>query len=98
MVGPDHALAVSGSLAAAAVAAQTDTPVWLLAGIGRLVPARVWEAVAAGLDEASDPWDAEVDAVPTRLVSRVGGPTGLESVAEAVARTDCPVAPELLRL
>lgn len=98
MVGPDAALAVSGSLAAAAVAAQTDTPVWLLAGVGRMVPGRVWEAVTAGLDQASDPWDAEVDAVPTRLVNRVGGPAGPESVAEAVARTDCPVAPELLRL
>ncbi len=97
MIGPQATLAGSGSLAAAAVAVQSETPVWLLAGTGRLVPERVWQAATARLDEACDPWDAMVDVVPTGLVSRVGGPHGLESVAEALARTDCPIAPELLR-
>jgi hypothetical protein len=33
--------------------------------------------------------------VPLSLVDKVCGPAGLEAPAEAVRRTDCPVAPEL---
>ncbi len=97
MVGPGAALASPGSLAGAAVGSVHDTPVWLLAGSGRRVPGRVWEAAIGNLDLAGDPWDADADVVAARLVDRVCGPGGLESFEQTLVRTDCPVAPELLR-
>jgi hypothetical protein len=44
-----------------------------------------------------EPWERDFEVVPSALVSHVVGPAGLESPADAVRRTDCPVAPELLR-
>ncbi len=93
-VGPDAFLAIAGSRAAAASARQAGVPVWLVAGVGRLMPARMWAALAAKVD-VEDPWDADDEIVPLELVDRVVGPAGLESVADAIGRTDCPVAPEL---
>jgi hypothetical protein len=96
-VGPDGALAVAGSRAAAAVARTTGTPVWLAAGVGRHVPGRVWETMVHRLDGLCDPWDAEEEVVPLALVDRVAGPEGPEAPEDARRRTDCPVAPELFK-
>lgn len=94
--GPDRALAVSGSLAAAAVGAHASVPRWLVAGTGRLLPRRYVESVASRLDLLDDPWDAELEWLPLALVDRLVGPVGPELVSEGVRRTACPVAPELL--
>lgn len=90
------ALARSGSLAAAAVATHLDIAVWLVAGVGRVVPTRMYEFVAdRGAD--IDPWDDEVEAVPVSLVDKIVGPAGPIPVAEIRYRVDCPIAPELFR-
>jgi hypothetical protein len=96
-VGPDAALAVAGSRAAAAVARTSGTPVWLTAGIGRQVPTRIWQSMAQRLDRACDPWDADEELVPLDLIGRVVGPAGPEDPAVARRRTDCPIAPELFK-
>ena len=94
--GPDGFIAVSGSLAAAAVARHAEVPVWVTVGVGRLMPARMWDALAdRQATRPSDPWDMDEEVVPFSLVDRVCGPKGLEAPADAVRRTDCPVAPEL---
>jgi hypothetical protein len=94
--GPDGAVAVVGSYAAAAVARQCDVDTWLVAGVGRVVPDRFWEVVAARVVD-DEPWDCEDDIVPLELVDSVARPRGLVTVDQAVARPDCPVAAELLR-
>lgn len=95
-VGPGGFVAVSGSLAAAAVARQAEVPVWLAAGVGRLLPSRMWDALVNRREtRLADPWDLDEEVVPLSLVDRVCGPAGLESPADALRRTDCPVAPEL---
>jgi hypothetical protein len=95
-VGPTGFVAVSGSLAAATVARHAEVPVWLTAGVGRLLPARMWDALAGRrATRAADPWDLDEEVVPLSLVDRVCGPHGLEAPADALRRTDCPVAPEL---
>jgi hypothetical protein len=95
-VGPDGFVAVSGSLAAATVARHADVPVWLAVGVGRLLPARMWDALASRrATRAADPWDLDEEVVPLSLVDRVCGPRGMESPADALRRIDCPVAPEL---
>jgi len=95
-VGPTGFLAASGSLAAASVARQVGVPVWLVVGVGRLLPGRTWDAIGARLDAAGgDPWDRDEELVAMDLVDRVCGPGGLVTPDEALRRVDCPVAPEL---
>ena len=95
-VGPTGFVGVGGSLAAAAVARHAGLPVWLAAGVGRLLPARMWEAlVERRATRAADPWDLDEEVVPLDLVDLVAGPGGLVPPADALRRTDCPVAPEL---
>lgn len=95
-LGPTGFVGVSGSLAAAAVARQTGVAVWVVAGVGRLLPARMWAALVKRIgDRPADPWDLDEEIVPLSMVDRICGPTGLEDPAAALRRIDCPVAPEL---
>lgn len=95
-LGPSGFISVSGSLAAAAVAHQAEVPVWVVAGVGRIMPSRMWDALSGRLiTHPADPWDIGEEIVPLSLVDEVCGPGGLESVGAALRRTDCPVAPEL---
>ncbi len=96
IVAPDECLAVSGSHAAAAVARSAGVPVWLVAGVGRLLPQRMWEPLRSRVVGA-EPWDDEDEVVPLSLVDRIVGPTGALEVSAALRRTDCPVAPELFK-
>lgn len=96
-IGPERFLATNGSYAAAAVARAAGVPVWLVGGIGRLLPQRMWDGVLARLGPDADPWDRPLDEVPLALVDQVVGHHGAEPVADALRRTDCPVVPELFR-
>lgn len=94
--GAAEALVRSGSRAAAAVAHHAGVPVWLVAGVGRVLPERMWEHVRErAIDD--EPWDADLEVVPLDLVDSVIGPGGPQPVAELAYRIDCPVAPELFR-
>jgi hypothetical protein len=95
-LGPDGFVAGTGSLAAAAVARQMEVPVWVVAGVGRRLPERMWAAVRSRLEGSPvEPWLRDEEAVPLRFVDQVWGPDGGRPSAEAMAGTDCPVAPEL---
>mgnify|MGYP001167493192 CR=1 FL=1 len=96
-MGPTGAVAVAGSRAAAAVARHAGVPVWLVAGSGRLLPARLWDALLGRLDLRGEPWDCDDEVVPLDLIDVVVGPAGLGTPAEALAQTDCPVAAELFK-
>jgi len=96
-VGPTGFVAISGSRAAAAVARHAQVPVWVVAGEGRLLPARMWEALLGRLDMQGEPWDEDFEVVPLDLADQVVGPWGAGSVAEALTHTDCPVAAELFK-
>jgi translation initiation factor 2B subunit (eIF-2B alpha/beta/delta family) len=96
--GPTGVVAAAGSHAAAAVARGAGIPVWAVAGVGRVLPGRLWEAMLFRLDERGDePWDRAEELVPAELVDLVVGPVGRESPEVALNRPSCPVAPELLR-
>ena len=95
-LGPDGAICPVGSLAAAAIARQLGTEVWLVAGVGRCLPASMWTPLR-DMVVTDEPWEDEHEIVPLDLVDRVVGPGGPVPVAEARLRTDCPVAPELFR-
>lgn len=90
--------AVAGSRAAAAVAREAGVPVWVVAGAGRVMPARLGEAMRRRVEaDRQHPWDRDDELVPLALAGQVVGPDGPEPPAEAAGRSDCPVTPELLR-
>ena len=93
-MGDTESLCVAGSLAAASVAAQSSAQVWLVVGTGRSLPEPIWDALLQRIG-GPEPWLAELERVPVRLVDRVVGPTGLTSVAQLRAEVDAPVAREL---
>ncbi len=97
VVGPDAFVAVAGSHAAAAVALHAGKQVWLVAGVGRFVPRRLWEVIDSRLDGADEPWEADEEIVPLDLITKVVGARGAEDVAEALRHVDTPIAPELFK-
>jgi hypothetical protein len=95
-VAPAEFMAVSGSRSVAAVARHAGIPIWLVAGVGRFLPERMWAPMRSAAF-SDDPWDCDDEIVPLDLVDSIVGPGGVQSVAEALRRTDCPVAPELFK-
>jgi hypothetical protein len=90
----------SGTSTIAAAAAAWDTPVWLVAGVGRRLPTAYIDAMAAKRDALAaqqDDWTVDVEVLPTRLVTHVVGPTGVMPMGPPAARPECAVAAELLR-
>ncbi|MDQ1446088.1 MAG: hypothetical protein QOI20_2552 [Acidimicrobiaceae bacterium] len=97
-LGPDGFVAPVGSWAAAAVAHHAGVPVWVSAGVGRVLPGRLWHALVQRLDDGADePWDRADEVVPLDLADLVHGPRGPVPAADAPKRADCPIAPELLK-
>jgi hypothetical protein len=96
--GPTGILASPGSHSAAAVAAHRGVPVWAVAGVGRVLPERLWDALLQRVDQGpAEPWDRSVELVPATLLTAVVGPTGLVDPDTGLAQATCPVAPELFR-
>jgi hypothetical protein len=89
-------VAPTGSRAAAAVAHHAGVPVWLVAGVGRALPPRFWDAATAQLRGGDEPWEAAEEIVPLDLVDRVVGPDGGRDGGDLSARADCAPVPELL--
>ncbi len=97
-LGPGSFVAAPGSRAAAAVARAAGIPVWLVAGVGRALPARMWHAVEASLARnALAVWERSEEVVPLGLCDQIVGPSGLRAPSDDDPQTACPVAPELLR-
>ena len=87
------ASSVSPDRAAAATAKHAGVPVWLVGGVGRLMPKRMWDALAGRLDTMGETWELDDEFVPIDLVDRIAMPMGVLDVADALTRIDCPIAP-----
>ena len=94
-VGPSRALVVAETVSVAEMARGWGTPVWLIAGAGRILPERMWEL----LSDRHRPHDPAMRGLAVldldRFVSRVVTPFGLRTPAEAARQSDCPIVPEL---
>ena len=76
--------------------ATLDTAVaWLVAGVGRVLPGRLFASLERRV--AADD-DAALEQSGLDAFARIAGPTGLDPPDAVDRRVDCPVAPELLRL
>lgn len=95
--GPDQAVAVAGSHALAAVAKSAGHEVWLVAGVGTLLPEQMWTGLVRRLDLEPDPWLSDAEIVPLNLVDQVVVHSGKVPVAAAGLAVDCPVVAELCR-
>ncbi|MGH9279461.1 MAG: hypothetical protein ACRD12_15325 [Acidimicrobiales bacterium] len=97
-LGEGGVVALAGSAAVAAVARQLGVPVWVVAGVGRLLPGPLWYALEERLaDRAGPAWAQTEEVVPIGWIDAVAGPTGVLPVADTLARPTCPPAPELCR-
>ena len=90
-VGPDSFLAAAGSGALAAAAREAKRPVWLVAGVGRVLPGPLYEALVRRVGD-----DPAYEVVPLDFVDEIAGPAGPVPRAR-LARPSVPVAAELLR-
>ena len=92
-IGPERALVPAGTddvLQEIGTALRRE--IWLVGGVGRVLPARVYDVIASSL-----PDDAMFEEISVQRFDRLAGPRGLERPSDATARVDCPVVPELLR-
>lgn len=89
----------SGSSTIAAAAQAWDTPVWLVAGVGRRLPIAYIDAMDARRTEIAEDvadWSVDVEIIPSRLVTDVVGPHGRMPMGPPAATAECPLAAELL--
>jgi hypothetical protein len=91
-IGPEHALVPLGTPDVLGVLQGSVGEVWLVGGVGRVLPARLYTILAGSLDDES-----ELEEISLQRVDRIAGPRGVERPADAAHRVDCPVVPELLR-
>ncbi len=75
-----------------AIAEVPRADVWVVAPLSRLLPEPLADALVAAVHD-----DESCSVLPIAKVDRIAGPRGVEAPADAIARTDCPVAAELLR-
>ena len=95
----DRVVLPSGSSTIAAAATAWQTPVWLVAGVGRRLPTGFIDAMVerrAEIADELDDWQVDVEIIPSRLISDVIGPLGRMPMGPPAAQPECPLAAELL--
>jgi hypothetical protein len=101
-IGPDSFLAATGSAALAAAAREAHRPVWLVAGVGRVLPGALYDALVRRVGDdprglhQPPPMQTEFEVVPLDAVDDIAGPAGPVPRSQ-LARPSVPVATELLR-
>jgi hypothetical protein len=101
-IGSGHALVPAGTAAAIDELRASVREIWLVGGVGRVLPARLFDVAAAAVTAAPDAllrgsYHASSELLDLQRVDRIAGPRGLDATIDATARPDCPVVPELLR-
>ncbi|MDR3649631.1 MAG: hypothetical protein P4L20_11110 [Acidimicrobiales bacterium] len=93
-MGPGGLVIDADDLGVMESARVLEVPVWAEAGVGRMLPPRLWEALVHRLEAAHVPRSGCV--VSLEGIDKVAGPTGVQSVPVALAGSDCPEPGELL--
>jgi hypothetical protein len=96
-LGPGGLVVDGDDLGLLEAARTLEVPVWVVAGVGRVLPPRLWSALARRIERtaASSPTRAACVS-DLRGVERVIGPRGALRLAVALAEADCPEPPELI--
>ena len=99
VVGDGEALLRSGTCEAALAAKQREgTPVWLVAGLGRVLLDQMWTGARdlALRDQEDRGGFVGLEVVSLDCVDIVVGPSGPHPVSELRFRRECPIVPELV--
>lgn len=93
-IGPGGVVLDADDMGLIEAAHAVDVPVWVEAGVGRVMPPRLWDALVRRVEmqrgfRAGSILDLEG-------VDRVAGPDGVQAVTVALAGTDCPEPGALL--
>lgn len=94
-IGPERALVPFGVPDAIGMIGAAANETWLVGGVGRVLPARMYDAVIDAV--AAEDNEFVYEEVSLERFDRLAGPRGLERPIDGAARVDCPVVPELLR-
>ena len=99
-IGPEQCLVPAGTTDALDTLGSAVREVWVIGGVGRVLPARIYDVVrraALAAATTSPTTRSPVEELPIARVDCIAGPRGVQRATEAAARSDCPVVPELLR-
>ncbi len=99
-IDSERAIMPIGSSTIAAAAAAFGTEVWVVAGVGRRLPAGFLDAMVAKVDALladTDAWELDVEVLPTSMFAHVVGPNGKVPMGPPAIVAECPMAHELLR-
>lgn len=99
-IGPDRCLVPAGTGDALDVLGAVVREVWVIGGVGRVLPGRLYDVVRQATFGAVDDLADEtvpVEELPIGRVDCIAGPRGVQRASDAASRSDCPVVPELLR-
>jgi hypothetical protein len=91
-IGPERVLVPAGTADALDAIGTAAAETWIIGGVGRVLPSRMYDVVVASTREAES-----VEEISLQRADRIAGPRGVERAVDAVSRIDCPIAPELLR-
>jgi hypothetical protein len=93
-IGPTGMVVDGDDVGLLDAARALEVPVWVHAGVGRLLPPRLWRALTRRV--ASTPSVRRACIADLRGVECVAGPNGARPLADALAAADCPEPPELV--
>ena len=99
-IGPESCLVPAGTIDALETLEAVIGEVWVVGGVGRVLPARIFDVVRRASFAALEDFDSDALPVEELAIERVdciAGPRGVQRASEAASRSDCPVVPELLR-
>jgi hypothetical protein len=99
-IGPEQCLVPAGTTDVLDTLGAVVGEVWVIGGVGRVLPARIYDVVQRATFAAADDFDSDalpVEELPIARVDCIAGPRGVQRASEAASRSDCPVVPELLR-
>jgi hypothetical protein len=99
-IGPEQCLVPTGTGDALATLGSAVREVWVIGGVGRVLPARLYDVVRQATFAPSEDFDDDASSMEELAIARVdciAGPRGVQRAADAASRSDCPVVPELLR-
>ena len=99
-IGPEACLVPAGTGDALDTLHTAVNEVWVIGGVGRVLPARLYDVVrretTAEADQGAE-FGAPLEELAIGRVDSIAGPRGVQRATEAASRSDCPVVPELLR-
>jgi hypothetical protein len=99
-VDSERAVVPIGSSTIVAAASAFGIEAWIVAGVGRRLPSGFLDAMAVKVEALAadtDPWELDVEVLPTSMFTHVVGPHGKVPMGPPAIVAECPMAHELLR-